>query len=121
MFNVTVATLARQRGGPQTESDQLLYNMVISTYGTHYVTRVIVGATANIYTLIADSYSKQSSLDEMRSQVVRKTCFLFFCRRRVSGSHSISQSLIEKFDKNSRYFAEYRPAVRRMAGKTAWQ
>lgn len=120
-FNESMNTLTMQKDGPETESDQTLYNMLIATYGTHYVTYAVLGATAHIFTLLNDIYTKSSSFQEITVQVTRASNFFFFSTYSVDYTHNIQQNLTELFRKNSQYFAEYQPPVPKIPNKTEWQ
>ena len=107
---------------PTNDNEQTLYNTVVETYGTHYVTHVIVGAIAHTYTLIDEAYSKSSTFEEMTTQVTRTGRFLFFSKGSAEESRNIYQSISEPFRKNSNSFSVYQPPiVQTIEGKTEYQ
>ncbi|CAF1960413.1 unnamed protein product [Rotaria magnacalcarata] len=99
LFNASMSAIINQQHAARTESEQVLYNMLLETFGTHYVTHVILGATAHIFTLINDAYAKSSSFQETTSET----------------------SVSESFRKNSQFFVEYKPPAVLVPGKTEWQ
>ena len=121
MFNASVAALANLGRGPRTESEQSLYNTIIQTFGTHYVTYVVVGVTARIYNLVGSQYFKSSSFEEMTSQVTKVSRFFFWSTYSTDYTHEIKTSVTESFKKNSEIFVEYQPPVSKIIGKTEWQ
>ncbi|CAF2975083.1 unnamed protein product [Rotaria sp. Silwood2] len=69
MFIESVDVLASEASNPSNEDHQAYYNQFVETYGTHYVSRIVVGGTAYLYTLLDSSYHKMSSYEETTSQV----------------------------------------------------
>lgn len=121
MFNAAFNFVAKKPEGPKTEADQSLYNMLLETYGTHYVTHAIVGAIAHLFTLISDAFAKSSSFEEIYSQASGIGRFFFVSNGGGDFSHSVQQAASESFRKNSQYFVEYQPVVQTIPGKNEWQ
>ncbi|CAF1513144.1 unnamed protein product [Rotaria magnacalcarata] len=121
MFNESMMAIINEPHTPRTEAQQIRYNMLLDTFGTHYVTHVIVGAIAHIFTLLSDAYAKSSSFQETMSQVSRMGHYFFLSSYSTDYSHRIEQSITESFRKTSQSFVEYRPPVPQVPGKTEWQ
>ena len=122
MFNASVSALVDLGAGAKSEAEQSLYNMIVETFGTHYVSQVIVGATAHIYTFINENYVKTSSFEEMTRQVSQSSSFfIFFNSNSGSSIHTIDQNAAETFRKNSERLATYEPPVALIPNRTEWQ
>ncbi|CAM4778918.1 unnamed protein product [Rotaria magnacalcarata] len=121
LFNASMSAIINQQHAARTESEQVLYNMLLETFGTHYVTHVILGATAHIFTLINDAYAKSSSFQETTSEVISRSRSFFSSSYSVDYSHQIQTSVSESFRKNSQFFVEYKPPAVLVPGKTEWQ
>lgn len=121
MFEASVNAIVSLGHAPQTESEQSLCNMIIQTFGTHYVTRVIVGATARIFTLLGEEYFKSTSFEEIKTETTRVSRFFFWSTYHTDYTHEIKQSVTESFRRNSQMFVEYQPTVPQLSGKTEWQ
>ena len=121
IFNASILSIVNRASIPKNEADQSLYNMLVETYGTHYVTHVIIGATAHMYTFVNESYVKSSSYEEMTTQVSRSGFFLFFGGVSSSNTHQVSHNVSESFRKNSQSISIYQPPVIQAIGKTEWQ
>ncbi|CAM4767911.1 unnamed protein product [Rotaria magnacalcarata] len=121
MFNASMSAIINKQHVPRTESEQTLYNILLETFGTHYVTRVIVGATAHMYTLINNAFTKSATFEETASEVSRMSNSFFLPKIVPRSIHSIKESLSESFRKNSKSFVEYQPPVALVPGKTEWQ
>ncbi|CAF5112021.1 unnamed protein product, partial [Rotaria sp. Silwood1] len=61
MFNASVNLLISQAANPNSEVHQQLYNDFIQNYGTYYVSNVIVGGIAHLYTFVRESYHKNAT------------------------------------------------------------
>lgn len=114
-------TIVKEKEGPKSEADQALYNMLIETYGTHYITYAIVGATAHLFTLISEAYAKSSSFQEITIQITRVSRSWFRSRTYVEFIRDVQQNVTESFRKNSEYFGEYQPPVPTIPDKTEYQ
>ncbi|CAF2983514.1 unnamed protein product [Rotaria socialis] len=121
MFNESMMAIINEPHTPRTEAEQTLYNMFLDTFGTHYVTHVIVGATAHIFTVISDAYATSSLYQETMSQVSKMGHYFFASSYSTDYSRQLEQSITESFRKTSESFVEYRPPVPQVPGKTEWQ
>jgi hypothetical protein len=108
------------RGTPSKDSDQIIYNQVIKTYGTHYVTSVIVGGSIFTYTFLNQSYAKSTSYQKQEEQI---RISVEVGKLKLSGDRKwtdLEQTLSEDFKKNSRAINDFHPTVAEVEGKTPW-
>ncbi|CAF1442998.1 unnamed protein product [Rotaria sordida] len=114
-FNSSVTALARLPI-PTTDDQQVPYSVLLETYGTHYVTHVIVGGTAHVYTFVNQAFSNSSTFEEMSTQVGNTGSSWF------SQTNDLNRSTSDSFRKNSNSFAVYQPpVVQTVEGKTEYQ
>ncbi|CAF5069839.1 unnamed protein product [Rotaria sp. Silwood1] len=110
------AALDKLVSKPTTSKDQAYYNRLIETFGTHYVSSVIVGGLGNLYTYITGSYEKEYS-----RSVVEEGITIGF---RVAMNNGLvgtgngaynwgegESSLTEEFKQNSEMQTKFIPAV----------
>ena len=121
MFSISVQYLAQNAPQPSTEAHQLLYNQFIETYGIHYVSRVIVGGTANLYTFVSQNYHQHTSYQETSQHLG-----LLFSYKSLQFTPSfqeqqILQQLTEAFKQNSDAITEFRPPVATVLNQSEWQ
>ncbi|CAF4831041.1 unnamed protein product [Rotaria sp. Silwood1] len=62
-------SLSRLVSNPTTEQQQLFYNQIVTTFGTHYVSSVIVGGIAHYYTFLTEEWQRQNSQSSTENQV----------------------------------------------------
>ncbi|CAF1023346.1 unnamed protein product, partial [Didymodactylos carnosus] len=94
MFNKTLAQLSAD---PQTDSDQQMYNLLISTFGTHYVSSVIVGGVVHVYTFVSNAYAKEASTEQFSQQCHKIIPPVFI----GDGEESVNSSDWKKWMKNA--------------------
>lgn len=93
---------------------------MIKAYGTHYVTSVIVGGTAFMYTFVNTSYSSSQSIEKVSEQI----SFNFqYKKASLSGnvnSSSYYEKLSKEFLKNSNDVTEFHPSVKSEQNESEW-
>lgn len=111
----------QQIGIPKNEAQQSIYNSLIKAYGTHYVTSVIMGGTASMYTFINSSYSNSQSYEKLSEQI--SINFKLMQLFDLSGGHntsSYSEKLLKAFLNNSNDITEFYPSVKTENGESEW-
>ncbi|CAF4197816.1 unnamed protein product [Rotaria sordida] len=119
-FNQSIQRL-QQIGIPTSEGQQTTYNSVVRAYGTHYISSVIVGGTAFMYTFVNTSYSSSQSYEKVSEQI---SLTFQYKQYALSGNHttgSISERLSKEFLKNSNDMTEFYPPVQPEQGKSEWE
>ncbi|CAF1472757.1 unnamed protein product [Adineta steineri] len=121
MFTQSIDLLASEASNPTSEDHQLYYNQFIETYGTHYVSRIIVGGTAYLYTLLDSNYHKEYSYEETSSQVS-----LMFEYKQYNGQYgqdatNIWSQIKETFKKNAVTTSIFQPPVAPRENKSDWE
>lgn len=64
-----IRTLDRLVSDPKTSRHQAYYNRLIETFGTHYVSSVIVGGSINLYTYVKSSYQSEHSSSSVQNDI----------------------------------------------------
>ncbi|CAF4648804.1 unnamed protein product, partial [Rotaria sp. Silwood2] len=121
IFIQSVDLLASEASNPSNEENQIYYNQFIETFGTHYVSRIIVGGTAHLYTLMDQSYYKESSYEERTSQVSLMFQYKQYNGQIGSNSNEIWASMKEKFRTTSSTLSIFRPPVASKENKSDWE
>lgn len=67
-FNRSIQSLNNRVSAPTTEKQQSLYNDFIETFGTHYISSVIMGGAINIYTFVNEK-SSQYNYSEISQEI----------------------------------------------------
>ena len=111
MFNASVNLLISEAANPTSDIEQQLYNEFIQSYGTYYVSNVIVGGTATLYSLVGEDYYKTSTYEEMTQQITFTAKYKDFSFQAGSGTEEIYQQITEKFKKNSNTISVFQPPV----------
>ncbi|CAF1306922.1 unnamed protein product [Adineta ricciae] len=111
MFNASINILLQQASPPTTEDQQRLYNQFVESYGTHYVSKVIMGGTAYVYSFINSSYYSTANTEETSQQIG-----LMFEYKKYQGQGSIEsaevfQKITETFKTSTSVILEYHPPV----------
>lgn len=119
LFNRTMQELKKIQP-PITEAHQTIFNGVINSFGTHYVTSVIVGAQASSYTFLSNSYHTATAYRKMEEQISIK---FQIDKLNLGGDHNtgnLENSLTEDFKKNSKNHIVFHPPVKDVANKPQW-
>jgi hypothetical protein len=111
MFTASVNLLISEATNPTSESQQTYYNEFIQTYGTHYVSNVIVGGMANLYTFVAESAYKSTSYEEITHEISLTAQYKEFSFQTGIQTAEIYQHISETFKKNSNTLSVFQPPV----------
>ncbi len=111
LFTASVDLLISQAANPTTETQQTYYNEFIQAYGTHYVSNVVVGGVANVYTFMAESYYKTSSTEEITHDISLTAQYVGISFNTDINTGEIYQHISETFKKNSNTYSVFQPPV----------
>ncbi|CAF1340765.1 unnamed protein product, partial [Didymodactylos carnosus] len=111
------AALDKLVSEPTTSKDQAYYNRLIETFGTHYVSAVIVGGLGNLYIYITSSYAREYSRSAVEEGI--KVGFGVAMDNGLVGAGvngvynwgKEKSSLTEEFKQNSEMQTKFIPAV----------
>ncbi|CAF1295634.1 unnamed protein product [Rotaria sp. Silwood1] len=111
------AALDKLVSNPTTSKDQAYYNRLIETFGTHYVSAVIVGGLGNLYTYITSNYAKEYSRSAVEEGIRIGFSVAMNSGLVGAGGNSVytwgeeTSSLTEEFKQNSEMQTKFIPAV----------
>lgn len=121
MFTQSVDLLASEASDPSNEDQQTYYNQFVETYGTHYVSRIIVGGTAHLYTLMDESFHKTCSYEETSTQVSLMFQFLGASGSLGDTRQQAWQLMKDTFKKSASTFSVFQPPVASQGDKSEWE
>ncbi len=121
MFNASVNLLISQASNPISEDQQQLYNEFVQSYGTYYVSNVIVGGTAHLYSFVGDSYYKLSTYEQMTQQISFTASYMGFTFNADTQTEEIYQQITESFKKNSNILSVFQPPVASVKNQSVLQ
>ena len=120
MFQQTVAYLNKM-GAPKTEAQQTIYNQVLESFGTHYVTSVITGGRAKMTNFVNSSYHKEHSETTVSSQVSIGFEWKKFALSLSDKAKDFEKKLTEDFRNNSNQVLTFQPDVKEIhQSKAPW-
>ena len=111
MFNTSVNVLIAEARNPTTESQQQLYNEFVQSYGTYYVSNVVVGGVAHLYTFVGEDYHKTSSYREITTSISLTAQYKGVSFKAGIETQSIYQRISESFKRNSDTMSVFQPPV----------
>ncbi|KAL4474491.1 hypothetical protein ABPG72_016169, partial [Tetrahymena utriculariae] len=121
MFKQSLDALNRMAKDPQNDTQQTIYNQVVSSFGTHYVSSVIMGGSAKIYTTLDQNYLKAVDYEEARTQIGIDFSYQVFKFKFGYNSTEIGQKLHENFKKNAEDVIVFSPEVDHLQDPKAWE
>ncbi|CAF4664357.1 unnamed protein product, partial [Rotaria socialis] len=121
MFTGSVELLATEAPNPSNEDHQTFYNQFVQTFGTHYVSRVIVGGTAYLYSLIDSSFHNKSSYREVSSQVSLMFQYKSGSLSVGETQTSVLQKMSETFKKNTESLTIFQPPIPNDDSRSDWE
>ncbi|KAL4511140.1 hypothetical protein ABPG73_008218 [Tetrahymena malaccensis] len=120
MFKQSLDALNRMARKPSSETQQTIYNQVINSFGTHFVTSVIMGGTAKIYTTIDQGYIKTLNFQQIKTQVTLDVSSQIFKFKFGYDSTDMTLKPTETFKKNSEDIIIFSPEVDHLQDPKAW-
>lgn len=121
MFTKSISVLSARGVNPTTEAQQLFYNQFIQSYGTHYVSRVIVGGIAHLYTFINENYHKNKTYEEISEQINLMFQYDVFQFSANTDLEHIYDKILEDFKKDSNIMYDFQPPVVHVENQSDWQ
>ena len=121
MFTNAINILHTRASNPKTESQQALYNQFVESFGTHYVSRVIMGGTAHMYSFISESYHRSHSREETSQQISLMAQAKQFSFGYETNTQSIYDHLSESFKNNLDTLSVFQPTVMGVSNQSDWQ
>ncbi|KAL4511159.1 hypothetical protein ABPG73_008237 [Tetrahymena malaccensis] len=120
MFKQSLDALNRMAKDPQNDTQQTIYNQVISSFGTHYVTSVVMGGSAKIFTTIDSEYLKSFDYEQVKNQVSLDFSYMVFKFKFGYDTTDATQIPSEDFKKNSENLIVFSPEVDHIQDPKAW-
>ncbi|KAL4474479.1 hypothetical protein ABPG72_016157 [Tetrahymena utriculariae] len=120
MFKQSLDALNRMAKDPQNDTQQTIYNQVISSFGTHYVTSVVMGGSAKIFTTIDSEYLKSFNYEQVKNQVSLDFSYMVFKFKFGFDTTDATQIPSEDFKKNSENMIVFSPEVDHIQDPKAW-
>ncbi|KAL4511135.1 hypothetical protein ABPG73_008213 [Tetrahymena malaccensis] len=121
MFKQSLDALNRMAKDPQNDTQQTIYNQVVSSFGTHYVSSVIMGGSAKIYTTLDQNYLKSVDYEEAKTQIGIDFSYQVFKFKFGYNSTEIGQRLNENFKRNAEDVIVFSPEVDHLQDPKAWE
>ncbi|KAL4511132.1 hypothetical protein ABPG73_008210 [Tetrahymena malaccensis] len=121
MFKQSLDALNRMAKDPQNDTQQTIYNQVVSSFGTHYVSSVIMGGSAKIYTTLDQNYLKTVDYKEVKSQIGIDFSYQIYKLKFGRNSTEIAQKIHENFKKNADDVIVFSPEVDHLQDPKAWE
>lgn len=110
MFQKTLVALDKSAKNPTTEAHQAMYNQAIQAFGTHYVSSVIIGGSAKLYTFVNNSYYKETSYERMKEQISIGVQISMIKLKGESQSEELWNKSSEAFRNNSNTQVFFQPS-----------
>ncbi|CAF3662706.1 unnamed protein product [Rotaria sordida] len=108
IFNRSLSKLV---ANPTTETMQMYYNQLISTFGTHYTSSIIVGGNVEMFTKVNSEYQETTSKQSISQQISIGFDFQVY---KMSTTIDIGEDIgvtTEDFKKNTQIEVKFSPAV----------
>ncbi|CAF0882559.1 unnamed protein product [Didymodactylos carnosus] len=108
IFNLTISKLA---ANPLSETDQFFYNQLITSFGTHYISSVVVGGTVDMFTSVTSKFQQEYSKFAVSEQIGFKFSFE---EAQMSASKRYDKVIdvsSETFRQNSQLEVKFLPAI----------
>lgn len=118
MFTQSIDLLASEAPNPSNDDEQAYYNQFVQTFGTHYVSRAIVGGIAYMFTLIDSKFYNQSSYREVSRQVSLAFTVYYVNPSLSSSSGTSTEHVTETFKKNTEMQSVFQPPVASQESKS---
>ncbi|CAF3207054.1 unnamed protein product [Rotaria sp. Silwood2] len=108
IFNRSLSKLV---ANPTTDSKQMYYNQLVSTFGTHYISSIVVGGTVEMFTQVNSEFQESHSKISV-SQEIGIGFGLEMGQISISNSFGSEVGVnTEDFKKNTQIQVEFSPAV----------
>ncbi|CAF2891598.1 unnamed protein product [Rotaria sp. Silwood2] len=120
-FNKSIKTLNSRASDPTTEDQQLLYNKFIETFGTHYISSVIMGGFINIYTFINQTIHSQYNYSKTSQEISLfiKDMIIPLNHVRTVFNENRSRANFSSLE-DSQTFILYQPPIKSNGSKSDW-
>ncbi|CAF3720253.1 unnamed protein product [Rotaria sp. Silwood1] len=104
-------SLSKLIANPTTDTQQMYYNQIISTFGTHYISSIVIGGVVEMFTQVNSKY--QEHYDK---QSIEKQMSIGFgsILSQMSVSHNFNfevDNTTEEFKKNTEIEVKFSPSV----------
>ncbi|KAL4511138.1 hypothetical protein ABPG73_008216 [Tetrahymena malaccensis] len=105
---------------PKNNTQQNMYNDIVSQFGTHYVSSVVLGGSAKIYTILDKTYLKTVSYEEIQTQISIDYSYQVFKFKFGYNSTEIADKLDVDYVKNTEDVVVFSPEVDLQQDPKAW-
>lgn len=119
-FTMALETLNNQAKIVTTDSQQTLYNQVLKSFGTHYVSSVIMGGKVSMYTKVNSSFHKEVDYSKLTEQVSFGFRYKLLTFQMDESAEEIRKHFIEDFEKNSEMETHFTPSPQPAQNQSEW-
>ncbi|CAF1350146.1 unnamed protein product [Didymodactylos carnosus] len=121
IFNATIFQLVKLASTVSTEKQQTLYNDVIKSFGTHYVSGVVVGALATTYTFIDKEFHSKYDSNTVKEQISLgfELASLKFSAD-IDGGERVREQMMQEFITDAQSNTTFLPVIQTLPGQFDW-
>ncbi|CAF3620401.1 unnamed protein product [Rotaria sp. Silwood1] len=104
-------SLSKLIANPTTDTQQMYYNQIISTFGTHYISSIVIGGVVEMFTQVSSKYQEYYNKKSIEKQM---SIGFEYQQAQMSASYNRSFQVsvtTEEFKKNTEIEVKFSPSV----------